>query len=125
MFNTDGSIMKLVDLGLSYYSLKAEIEIDEKDLDNLDPADLKITQQESANFESHMKQKITSVRYLSPEQIFGKISLKSDIWGYGCTLLEMCTGIKPFDDINDNFKIGKMLCYDKITPLDYMVEMHP
>ena len=37
----------------------------------------------------------------------------------------MCTGLKPFDDIDDNYKIGKMVCYDKITPLDYMTEVHP
>jgi len=38
------------------------------------------------------KRGIENLRYYSPEQIDGKISLKSDIWGFGCFILEFVTG---------------------------------
>lgn len=35
--------------------------------------------------------------YLSPESIsFGTFSVKSDVWGLGCLVYEICTGSKPF-----------------------------
>jgi serine/threonine protein kinase len=35
--------------------------------------------------------------YLSPESISqGSFTIKSDVWGLGCLLYELCTGNKPF-----------------------------
>lgn len=46
-----------------------------------------------------MKRKPTNLRYTSPEQILdGSASFKSDIWSFGCVLLQLCTGKEPYDD---------------------------
>lgn len=38
-------------------------------------------------------------RYMSPEQLDGKLSFKCDIWALGCVLLEFSTGVKPFENV--------------------------
>lgn len=40
-----------------------------------------------------------TLRYMPPEQLNGSLSFKTDIWGFGCVLLQFCTGLKPYDDI--------------------------
>jgi serine/threonine protein kinase len=37
-----------------------------------------------------------TIRYMSPEQLDGKLTIKIDIWGFGCVLLEMILGREPF-----------------------------
>jgi serine/threonine protein kinase len=41
------------------------------------------------------------VRYQSPEYLDNKLTLKSDTWSFGCLLIEIATGIKPYENIND------------------------
>ena len=35
---------------------------------------------------------IGTYRYMAPEQLKSKLSLKTDVWAFGCVLLEFCTG---------------------------------
>ena len=35
-------------------------------------------------------------RYSSPEALENRLSLTSDIWSFGCLMLEICTGLKPY-----------------------------
>ena len=42
--------------------------------------------------ENTSKLKGTS-RYLAPEQLNNQVTLKCDIWQFGCVLLELCTGL--------------------------------
>lgn len=36
---------------------------------------------------------VGTMRYMSPEQLGGILSFKSDIWAFGCIILEFLTGI--------------------------------
>lgn len=48
--------------------------------------------------------------YLSPEAVKGsKYNNKSDIWGLGCIMFELCTGKKPFQGNNLNDLIKQIL----------------
>jgi NIMA (never in mitosis gene a)-related kinase len=48
--------------------------------------------------------------YLSPEAVKGpKYNSKSDIWGLGCIMFELCTGKKPFQANNLNDLIKEIL----------------
>jgi NIMA (never in mitosis gene a)-related kinase len=48
--------------------------------------------------------------YLSPEAVKGpKYNSKSDIWGLGCIMFELCTGKKPFQGSNLNDLIKEIL----------------
>lgn len=40
-------------------------------------------------------------RYMPPEQHDENVNLKSDIWAFGCVIYELCTGLRPFDGINE------------------------
>ena len=42
-----------------------------------------------------------TTRYMSPEQLDGKLTFKVDIWSFGCVLLQYATGRRPFDDIEN------------------------
>jgi serine/threonine protein kinase len=42
-----------------------------------------------------------TLRYMPPEQLNGSLSFKTDIWAFGCVLLQFCTGLKPYDDITN------------------------
>lgn len=43
------------------------------------------------------KNSVGTPYYLSPESIsFGSFTVKSDVWGLGCLVYEICTGSKPF-----------------------------
>ena len=66
MFSDDGENLKLVDLGLSYYNIKTDIN-EELQLD-LSPGSC-----EEVNGETliRMKKDLSTIRYCSPEQIFG------------------------------------------------------
>jgi serine/threonine protein kinase len=46
--------------------------------------------------ENHKGAVVGTMRYMSPEQLGGKLSFKSDIWSYGCILLDLCTQMVPF-----------------------------
>ena len=37
-----------------------------------------------------------TIRYMSPEQLDGVLTHKVDIWAFGCVLLEMVTGLAPY-----------------------------
>ena len=41
-----------------------------------------------------------SLRYMSPEQIKNIVTKKSDIWSFGCVLLEYATGQTPYEGRN-------------------------
>ena len=64
------------------------------------------------------------LRYWSPEQIHGSVYYVSDIWGFGCTILEICTGLKPYNDITSKFDICVQLLHMKINPLEYALLKH-
>ena len=56
-------------------------------------------------------------RYMALELHKGSVCLKSDIWAFGCILLELATGRAVFDGLNE---LG--LCYKIVkgtTPLDH------
>ena len=61
-------------------------------------------------------------RYMSPEQFDGKISLKTDIWAFGCILLEFATGLQPYADVKDENLIPILVSEKKISPLDYAIK---
>lgn len=81
VFSANGQTLKLVDLGLSNYLINFE--------------DKRING-------AQMKRCPSTLRYHSPEQILGEAHFKSDVWGFGCVILQMCTGIEPYDKIADN-----------------------
>jgi serine/threonine protein kinase len=64
MFSGDLEKVKLIDLGIS---------------NTLDKT-------RATNAASH-----GTPRYMSPEQLDGKLSFKVDIWAFGCVLLQFCT----------------------------------
>lgn len=60
-------------------------------------------------------------RYMSPEQFEGKLSLKTDIWSFGCVLLQFCTGLKPYHAMTEEIPMTMKIILEKISPLDYIV----
>ena len=82
LFSSDYDRVKLVDLGVSH-----RIE--------------KTKQTKAANQ--------GTLRYMPPEQLNGVLCLQTDIWAFGCVLLQFATGLKPFSDIDNevamSFKI--------------------
>ena len=42
-----------------------------------------------------------TLKYMSPEQIKNIATLKSDIWAFGCVMLEYYTGIRPFEGLSE------------------------
>jgi serine/threonine protein kinase len=49
------------------------------------------------NEEDFAKSTVGTPYYLSPETItLSRFNTKSDVWGLGCLLYELCTGEKPF-----------------------------
>lgn len=65
---------------------------------------------------------ISKMRYISPEEFNGKISLKSDVWAFGCVLLELITGLEPFSDIEEEAELCNTLLVKRISPLEYALE---
>jgi serine/threonine protein kinase len=65
----------------------------------------------------------TSV-YISPEQLEGVVSPKSDIWTFGCVMLQLITGRTPYHNIprNDGLKesLRNVIFEEKISPLEYI-----
>lgn len=61
-------------------------------------------------------------RYMSPEQFEGKLSLKTDIWSFGCVLLQFCTGLKPYDGMTAEIPMTMKIIVEKVSPLDYIVQ---
>jgi serine/threonine protein kinase len=55
-------------------------------------------------------------RYMAPEQSHGRLSLHSDIWSFGCVLLELCTGNQPYHGVE---RFGVCAQMQKESPLDY------
>ena len=76
LFNKDKSVVKIIDLGVSS-QFDTSIGMVEDDSGG-------------------------TWRYMSPEQFRGQICLKSDVWAFGCVLLEMCTGHPPFHKISND-----------------------
>ena len=60
-----------------------------------------------------------TIRYMSPEQLNGYVSYKSDIWAFGCVLLELLTAQIPFSTLKENFQICAEIVRKKTCPLDY------
>jgi serine/threonine protein kinase len=60
-------------------------------------------------------------RYMSPEQLDGKLSFKCDIWALGCVLLEFSTGVKPFENVASEVAMCLKI-FQGSSPLDYALE---
>ena len=60
-------------------------------------------------------------RYMSPEQLDGKLSFKCDIWALGCVLLQFSTGVKPFEDVASEV-VMCLKIFQGCSPLDYALE---
>lgn len=58
---------------------------------------------------------------MPPEQLNGSLSFKTDIWGFGCLLLQFATGLKPFHDV-DNELAASIKVFQGINPLDYALK---
>ena len=56
---------------------------------------------------------------MSPEQYEGIITFKSDIWSFGCVMLELITGKRPYDGIKMESFVS-----NSENPLDYFFENH-
>ena len=57
-------------------------------------------------------------KYMSPEQIDDNIlSSKIDIWSFGCVILQLVTGVKPYEDIKERIRHELILSEEKIDPL--------
>lgn len=70
--------------------------------------------------ESHVlhSQIAGTYRYMPTEQHQGNVCLKSDVWAFGCVLLELAVGKQVFDGLNEF-----SLCYrisKGVTPLDHL-----
>ena len=78
--NKDKTKIKLIDLGIS----------------------TEYVEQGKNNRFDMTAQAIGTCRYMAPEQFKGKLSLQTDVWSFGCVLLELCTGEKPYHDIKGN-----------------------
>ena len=63
-----------------------------------------------------------SLCYLSPEQFDGKISIKSDIWAFGCILLFFCTGLRPYYDVSDQVDFLSLMELRRVGPLEYLMQ---
>ena len=65
------------------------------------------------------KQELRKWRSYAPEQIDGERSLKTDIWQFGCLLLEFCTATQPYENCENALSIAENLTSARISPLDY------
>ena len=58
---------------------------------------------------------------MSPEQWKERVTLKTDIWAFGCILLHFVTGLKPYHKLSASavevFMLGDVL---PINPLEYI-----
>ena len=95
IFNEDHTKIKIIDMGIS--SKYKDIHFDEE----------------------HVEQRGT-FRYMSPEQFDGKISLKTDVWAFGCILMEFATGLRPYHQVPEE-RIPVLVSEQKISPLDYAI----
>ena len=68
---------------------------------------------------SQQEKMLTKIRKCSPEELEGRIGPKTDIWAFGCWLLQSCTGMAPYEGIEDAEGIYDLLINEKQTPLDY------
>jgi serine/threonine protein kinase len=93
LFNEDHTLVKIIDMGIS---------------SEFDTSNEMMYVGEAGTF-----------RYMSPEQFEGKICLKTDVWSFGCILLEFCTGKRPYNEILKNELVGLQITEQKVTPLDY------
>ena len=58
-----------------------------------------ISSEFSSNTETMYVGEAGTFRYMSPEQLGGVLSFKSDIWSYGCVMFELLTGQHPYGDM--------------------------
>jgi len=61
------------------------------------------------------------IRYQSPEYLEKKLTLKSDTWAFGCILIQIATGHKPYQAMNNPDDIKKTILVDRISPLNYCI----
>ena len=61
-----------------------------------------------------------TLRYMPPEQLDGKLSFKNDIWAFGCVLLQLVTGARPFFKIDNDIVVCMEVSQGK-SPLDHYV----
>lgn len=60
-------------------------------------------------------------RYMPPEQLNGRLSSKVDIWAFGCVMLQLITGNRPFHSI-DNDIAATMQIFNKQNPLTFALK---
>jgi len=59
-----------------------------------------------------------TIRYMPKEQLEGSLSFKTDIWGFGCLMLHFATGLRPFDNLEQELAAGIQVSTGK-SPLDH------
>lgn len=63
-----------------------------------------------------------TLRYMAPEQAHDRLSLLSDIWSFGCVLLELCTGNQPYHGV-ESWGLCRQM--QKETPLEFALRSFP
>lgn len=58
-------------------------------------------------------------RYMAPEQLDGKLTLKIDVWAFGCVLLQLYTGTVPYEGIVNQMAVFVKI--KEISPLNHFL----
>lgn len=60
---------------------------------------------------------------MPPEQLNGILCLQTDIWAFGCVLLQFCTGLKPFHEIENEVAVSFAI-FQGQSPLDHALKKY-
>ena len=61
---------------------------------------------------SNTNREVGTDLYKSPEVRSGKVTAKIDVWAYGIVMLEIITGLKPFDSDRENPDLVSHFLYE-------------
>lgn len=78
--------------------------------------DMGISHTLDQTFQATMSAQMGTPRYMAPEQSHDRLSFMSDIWSFGCVLLELCTGYQPYHGQDNHALCAQM---ETESPLDY------